>query len=225
MNTNKFFTKFTMSAFLLFGLLTISATGVFAQNGSDDDDNEKPNAEMMKQAKFSMEQARATALKKASGNIESEELEMENGKLVYSFDIRNKKGSITEVQVDAKSGKIVSVEEENAEQEAAEKCEKKMSGENIKDDDDEDESPATKQANIANYSKDAKITMDQAKAIALKKIPGVITDEDLEKERGKLQYAFDIKSLDGKVYDVEVDAKTGKILKAVLDTENEDGDN
>ena len=47
---------------------------------------------------------------------------MENGKLVYSFDIRNKKGTITEVQVDAKTGKIVSVEEEDAEKEAAEKA-------------------------------------------------------------------------------------------------------
>lgn len=214
------FKKFTMSAFLLIGLLAISATGVLAQNGSDNESNEKPNTALTKQAKITMEQARAKALTKTSGTIESEELEKERGKLVYSFDIRNGKGTITEVQVDAKTGKIVSVEEENAQQEAAEKSEDKMMGK--KHDDDDEESPEAKRANIAKYSKEAKITLEQAKAIALKKIPGEITDEDLEKERGRLQYAFDIKGTDGKIYDLEVDAKTGKIVKAVLDTEDDD---
>ena len=57
------------------------------------------------------------------GKIEDAELEREHGKLVYSFDIRNPKGTITEVQIDAKTGKIVSVEEENAAAEVKEKAE------------------------------------------------------------------------------------------------------
>ncbi len=60
----------------------------------------------------------------------------------------------------------------------------------------------------------AKITIDQARAIALKAHPGTITDEELEKERGGsgLRYSFDIKS--GKaVYEVGVDAQTGKVLE------------
>ena len=68
-----------------------------------------------------MEQARETALKRAPGNVESGELEKEHGKLVYSFDIRNSKGTITEVQVSAITGKVVRVEHENKKQEAAEK--------------------------------------------------------------------------------------------------------
>ncbi|MEO6589946.1 MAG: PepSY domain-containing protein [Pyrinomonadaceae bacterium] len=206
---------FKLSAFLLIGLFAISANTVSAQN-----------KDLSKQTKITMEQARATAMTKASGTIEGEELEKENGKLVYSFDIRNAKGTITEVQVDAKTGKIVSVEEENAEKEAAEKRQEMAEKKQKSGDDDDEETSAMKQANMAKYSKEAKITLEQAKAIALKRIPGEITDADLEKERGKLQYAFDIKSPDGKVYDVEVDAKSGKILKAVLDTEDdEDEDN
>lgn len=203
---------FKLSAFLLIGLFAIFANTVSAQN-----------KDLSKQAKITMEQARATAMTKASGTIEGEELEKENGKLVYSFDIRNARGTITEVQVDAKNGKIVSVEEENAEKEAAEN-QQEMAEKKLKsgDDDDDEETPAMKQANMAKYSKQAKVTLEQAKAIALKRIPGEITDADLEKERGRLQYAFDIKSTDGKVYDVEVDAKSGKILKAVLDTEDDD---
>lgn len=60
----------------------------------------------------------------------------------------------------------------------------------------------------------AKITIDQARALALKAHPGTITDEELEKEKGGsgLRYSFDIKSA-GLTYEVGVDAQTGKVLE------------
>jgi hypothetical protein len=79
-------------------------------------------AALKKDAKISVEEARATALKKVPGEIQEEELEKENGKLVYSFDIRaTGQKDITEVQVSAIDGSIVSVEKENAASEAKEK--------------------------------------------------------------------------------------------------------
>ena len=57
----------------------------------------------------------------------------------------------------------------------------------------------------------AKVSMTEARAIALKAHPGKITDEELEKEGGGtgLRYSFDIKR--GKVtQEVGVDAQTGK---------------
>jgi uncharacterized membrane protein YkoI len=60
----------------------------------------------------------------------------------------------------------------------------------------------------------AKITMEQARAIALKAHPGRITDEELERERGGsgLRYSFDIKN--GAVtHEVGVDARTGRVLE------------
>ena len=63
-------------------------------------------------------------------------------------------------------------------------------------------------------AKDAKVTMTEARAIALKAHPGKITDEELEKESGGsgLRYSFDI--LKGKVtQEVGVDATTGKVLE------------
>ena len=194
-----------------------------AMNSGNGEESEQNEAMLMKQAKITKAEAEKIALKKAPGTVEEGELEMENGKLVYSFDIRNTKGTITEVQVDAKDGKIVSVEEETAEMEAAEKRKEQMEGKEM--DDDDDETPAVKNARIAKLSAQASITMEQAKAIALQKIPGTITEEDLENERGVLQYSFDIKDANGKVFDVEIDAKTGKVLKAVEDTEDEDDDN
>ena len=60
----------------------------------------------------------------------------------------------------------------------------------------------------------AKITMEQARAIALKARPGQITDEELEREGGGsgLRYSFDIRN--GAVtHEVGVDARTGRVLE------------
>ena len=63
-------------------------------------------------------------------------------------------------------------------------------------------------------AKDAKVTLSEARAIALKAFPGKITDEELEKEKGGsgLRYSFDIKN-GGVTHEVGVDAKTGKLLE------------
>jgi uncharacterized membrane protein YkoI len=78
-------------------------------------------ARLQREAKITKEQAQETALKRAPGTVETSELEREHGKLVYSFDIRNAKGTIDEVQVSAITGKVLRVEHENKKQEAAEK--------------------------------------------------------------------------------------------------------
>ena len=64
------------------------------------------------------------------------------------------------------------------------------------------------------YAKDAKITLAEARASALKARPGAITDQELEKEKGGsgLRYSFDVKS-GGKIYEVGIDAKTGALLE------------
>ena len=72
-------------------------------------------------------------------------------------------------------------------------------------------------------AKDAKVSLTQARAIALKAHPGKITDEELEKERGGsgLRYSFDIKR--GAVtQEVGVDAKTGKVLENKKEGKNPD---
>jgi uncharacterized membrane protein YkoI len=64
------------------------------------------------------------------------------------------------------------------------------------------------------YAREAKITLEEARAIALKAHPGKITDEELEPEKGGsgLRYSFDIRK--GKVtQEVGVDAKTAKVLE------------
>ena len=74
-------------------------------------------------AKITKKEASKIALAKVpGGKIKEAELEKENGKLIWSFDIKTKGSKdITEVQVDAITGNVVSVEKETA---AAEKKEK-----------------------------------------------------------------------------------------------------
>jgi uncharacterized membrane protein YkoI len=79
-------------------------------------------ADLQKEAKISMERAKGIALKKVSdGKIKSSELERENGKLIYSFDITTAKSGVTEVNVNALTGSVVDVHHESAAKEALEK--------------------------------------------------------------------------------------------------------
>jgi uncharacterized membrane protein YkoI len=69
----------------------------------------------------------------------------------------------------------------------------------------------------------AKVTLAQARQTAVRVRPGVITDQELEKERGGtgLRYSFDIRS-HGKTFEVGVDARTGKVLENDAEGPNPD---
>jgi uncharacterized membrane protein YkoI len=74
------------------------------------------------QAKINKPRARKIALKKVPrGTVKSSELEKEHGHVVWSFDIAEPNSrNITEVQVDAITGKVVSVATETPAQQKAE---------------------------------------------------------------------------------------------------------
>jgi Peptidase propeptide and YPEB domain len=74
------------------------------------------------QAKVTEAKAQKTALAKVpGGSIKSSELEKERGKLIWSFDIAMPKSrNVTEVQVDAKTGKVVSTQIETPADQAKE---------------------------------------------------------------------------------------------------------
>lgn len=80
------------------------------------------DAKLRTEAKITEAAARVTALKEIpAGKIRSGELERENGKLIYSFDIKVAgKSGIEEVQVDAITGLVVSNVHETPKMEKAE---------------------------------------------------------------------------------------------------------
>ncbi|MFA6267392.1 MAG: PepSY domain-containing protein [Pseudolabrys sp.] len=81
-------------------------------------------------------------------------------------------------------------------------------------------SPMVANAKTA-LSSEARITLSEARAIALKAHPGKIMQEELEREGGGsgLRYSFDLKQ--GKQWrEVGVDAITGKVLENVSEGAN-----
>jgi len=81
-------------------------------------------AKLVKEAKITEDVAAATALKAVpGGKIDKMELEKEDGKLLYSYDIKVAgKTGVEEVHVDAMTGALLSNEHESPADEKAEKA-------------------------------------------------------------------------------------------------------
>lgn len=88
---------------------------------------QQSQAELLKQARVTKHQAKKNALARVKrGTIMSAELEKENGALIWSFDIAQPgKKDLTEVWVDATTGKIIAVDIETPTDEKKEAAEHK----------------------------------------------------------------------------------------------------
>jgi uncharacterized membrane protein YkoI len=131
-----------------------------------------------------METCMKAALTKHPGEVLTLEAEISGGKAQYEFDIKGSDGKEWEVECLAKSGKVIEEEQEVA------------------------------NADDPLFKAKAKITLDEAKKIALAKFPGEILETEFSIEsNGNPTYEFDIKTKDGKEMEVEVDAVTGKLAE------------
>jgi uncharacterized membrane protein YkoI len=72
-------------------------------------------------------------------------------------------------------------------------------------------------------AREAKVSLVQARAIALRAVPGKIVTQELERERGGsgLRYTFDIKT-GAKTREVGVDARTGRVLENIVEGKDRD---
>ena len=100
----------------------LAIVSIFAFSSSLAIADEATQAKLQAEAKISEAEARAIALAKVpGGSVSSSELEKEHRKLIWSFDIAQVGSkNITEVQVDAKTGKIVSTQIETPDRERKE---------------------------------------------------------------------------------------------------------
>jgi uncharacterized membrane protein YkoI len=91
---------------------------------------DQTEAELMAQAKISKTQAEKIAMAKVpNAKIQSEEIENEHHALVWSFDmVKDGSKNVTEVLVNAKTGKIVDVSTESPSDQAKEKATDKANG-------------------------------------------------------------------------------------------------
>jgi hypothetical protein len=135
-------TKFIITTLVIATALSAPClNGIFAANTNN------PQAKLQAQARISEAKAREIALTKAPGGIiQSSELEEENGHLIWSFDISTPgTKNISEVQVDAKDGTIVSStietpKDQKKEAAADKKAAKKAKKEKADDEKDEKKS-------------------------------------------------------------------------------------
>ena len=61
------------------------------------------------------------------------------------------------------------------------------------------------------------ITQEKAQQIALKRAKGTVESGELKTEKGKEVYAFAIRNSKGKVRDIWVDPKTGKVVHDTME--------
>ena len=101
---------FSLTLGMVFGFVAAS----FAAQSSE--------AELMKQSKITKAEAEQIALANVPrGIVKSAEIEKEKGRIVWSFDIaRPGTNDITEILVDAKTGKIISTQIESPRDQAKE---------------------------------------------------------------------------------------------------------
>lgn len=134
--------------------------------------------------KFSIDACEKTVLEKYPGKVVKVELKKEKGVPVFEFDVEGA-DKTWDIECSGKTGKIIEIEEEVA------------------------------NADAAAFKAKTKISLDEAKSIALKKYPGEVTEVEYEIESdGAASYELDIVGKDGKETKVEVDATSGKIVEA-----------
>lgn len=105
-------------------LMAISSTSVLAQARAASGTMKEDKPGQLARARITPDSARQLARSRvANATIVEEGIEVEKGKLVYSFDMRTAgRSGIDEVLIDALTGAIVSVDHESPAQEAAERA-------------------------------------------------------------------------------------------------------
>jgi uncharacterized membrane protein YkoI len=128
---------------------------------------------------------RKAVSEQAKGEIVKMELENEDGIDVYEIDVKSADGVKWEFKCDRTSAKIVEKEQE------------------------------LPSAEYPAFAALKKIDEAQARKIALEAYPGTVTKVEYEIEKnGAATYEFDIQRNDGREMEVEIDAATGKLIKA-----------
>ena len=110
-----------ITLFIPLAAMMLSAASAVAQ-GPTHHKKVETQSELKKEAKMTMADARAMALKTVPGaTIQAGEIEREGGKLIYSFDMKVPgKSGIDEVNIDAMTKQLVSHQHETPKAERAE---------------------------------------------------------------------------------------------------------
>lgn len=107
--------SFTLAALVGITMVVILGTSARA------DDKEGNVADLVKDAKVTIDQAIKTALDKVPGTAVEAELEKKHGKTIWEVEVVGADGKVTEVHIDAADGTVIDTEAKKPEKKGQKK--------------------------------------------------------------------------------------------------------
>ncbi len=95
---------------LIVGALCFTSTPAWSDKGKKGKEEEGHVAELVKDAKVTIDQAIKTASEKVPGTVVEAELEKKHDKTVWEVEVLGADGKVTEVHIDAATGTIIDTE-------------------------------------------------------------------------------------------------------------------
>ena len=95
---------------LMVGTLCLLSTPAWSDKGHKGKGEEGHVAELVKDAKVTIDQAIKTASEKVPGTVVEAELEKKHGKTVWEVEVLGADGKVTEVHIDAAGGEVIDTE-------------------------------------------------------------------------------------------------------------------
>jgi uncharacterized membrane protein YkoI len=106
-----------MMALAIGVVLVLNGPAWSDQKGKGKKDEVKETVDMAATAKVTIDQAIKTASEKVAGKVVEAELEMKHDKLVWEVEVVTAENKLMEVHIDAETGAVIDVEEEQPEKE------------------------------------------------------------------------------------------------------------
>ncbi len=114
-------TKHIAVSALMVGALCFASTPAWSDKGHKGKDDEGHVADLVKDAKVTIDQAIKTALEKVPGTAVEAELEKKHDKTVWEVEVLGADGKVTEVHIDAATGTIIDTEADHEKHDKKEK--------------------------------------------------------------------------------------------------------
>jgi len=189
----------TKSAIIALTIAGVGATAIAAPATNTKAVTGSSEAVSAMQSKISLTQAIDIAKQNAKGDLVSAEFDYDdedgNGAATSEYEVEFiSNGMAYEIKIDANTGKVIETDEE--------KLDKK---------------------DMAEYSAlmQAKVTLTSAMQTASQSVNGKIIGVEFELEKGQALYDIEVVK-DNQIYDVSIDANTGKVLSSQVDMEDDD---
>ena len=190
----------TKSAIIALTIVGVGATAIAAPAANNKAVTGSSEAISAMQSKISLTQAIDIAKQNAKGDLISAEFDYDDdddgkGAATSEYEVEFiSNGKSYEVKIDANTGKVIETEE------------KKLDKEDMAE---------------YNAMKQAKVTLTSAMQKAAQSVNGKVISAEFELEKGQAFYDIEIVK-DNQIYDVSIDANTGKVLSSQVDVEDDD---